>query len=80
MDQPRDKSGPVEPTPLEKEAPMDTRLVEEPDRITGISVANTGCVHRRLIDDVRTGSGMPTGKVRCLECGTIFDDPHRSVD
>lgn len=80
MDQSRDESGPVESTPLETEAPMDTQLVQEPDRITEIFVANTGCVHRRLIDDVRTRSGKPTGKVRCLECGVIFDDPHRTVD
>jgi hypothetical protein len=80
MDQPLDMSGPVEPTPLEKEAPMDTQLVRAADPLTGISHSNTGCAHQRLIDDVRTRSGMPTGKVRCLECGTIFDDPHRSVD
>lgn len=55
---------------------MNTQLVQEPDRITGISVANTGCAHRRLIDDVRAISGHPTGKVRCLECGAIFDDPY----
>jgi hypothetical protein len=79
MDQPRDESGSVEPTPLETEAPMDSQLIQVPDRITEISVVNTGCVHRRLIDDVRTRNGQPTGKVRCLECGTIFDDPHRSV-
>ena len=78
MDQFRDESEPAEPIPLpvETEAHMDTQLVQGPDRITGISVANTGCVHRRLIDDVRTRSGKPTGKVRCLECGTIFDDPY----
>lgn len=80
MHQPRDESDPVKPTPLETEALMDTPLVQEPDRITGISVANTGCAHQRLIDDVRTRSGHPTGKVRCLECGVIFDDPYRSVD
>lgn len=76
MNQPRDESGPIEPSPLSTEAPVDTPLVHEPDRITGVAVVNTGCVHRRLIDDVRTRSGKPTGKVRCLECGTIFDDPY----
>ncbi len=58
---------------------MDTQLVQEPGQITGIAAANTGCVHRRLIDDVRTRSGKPTGKVRCLECGTIFDDPYHKA-
>jgi len=34
------------------------------------------CAHRRLIDDVLTKTGTRTGKVRCLECGTIFEDPY----
>ena len=55
---------------------MDTHLVQEPDRITDISVSITGCAHQRLIDDVRTRGGKLTGKVRCLECGVIFDDPY----
>ena len=79
MDQLRDELGPAEPTPLETEAPMDSQLIQEPDRITGSSVASTGCSHRRLIDDVRTRSDHPTGKVRCLECGTIFDDPYHKA-
>lgn len=33
------------------------------------------CVHGRVIDDVV--EKHQTGQVRCLECGTIFDDPHR---
>lgn len=32
------------------------------------------CVHGRLIDDVLTGTGQRSGKVRCLECGAQFDD------
>jgi hypothetical protein len=80
MDQPRDESGPVEPTPLETEAPMDSQLIQESDRIGEISASSKSCTHQRLIDDVRTRNGNPTGKVRCLECGVIFDDPHRSVD
>lgn len=80
MDHPRDESEPAEPPPLDTEAPMDSQLIQEPHRNTGISVANTGCAHQRLIDDVRTRSGKPTGKVRCLECGMIFDDPYRNAD
>lgn len=80
MHQSRDESGPAEPTPIETEALMDTQLVREPDPITRISHVNTRCAHQRLIDDVRTSSGNPTGKVRCLECGVIFNDPHRTVD
>ena len=55
---------------------MDTQLIQGIDRIEEISALTTGCTHQRLIDDVRTRSGKPTGKVRCLECGTIFDDPY----
>ncbi len=79
MHQPRDESDPVKPTPLETEALMDTQLVREADLITGIATSTTGCNHQRLIDDVRTRSGNPTGKVRCLECGVIFDDPYRKA-
>lgn len=35
------------------------------------------CAHGRIIDRVLTRGDKPTGQVRCLECGTIFDDPHR---
>jgi hypothetical protein len=80
MDNPRDESGDVESTPLRMEAPMETRAVREIGHETGIPYSTTLCVHQRLIDDVRTRSGKPTGKVRCLECGTVFDDPHRSLD
>jgi hypothetical protein len=34
------------------------------------------CLHRRLIDDVLTKDGERTGKVRCIECGTVFDYPY----
>lgn len=80
MDNPQEESGDVESTPLSMEAPMDTQTVQEIGHETGISYPKTFCVHQRLIDDVRTRSGKPTGRVRCLECGTIFDDPHRSLD
>ena len=33
------------------------------------------CTHSRLIDDVLTLQGRKSGKVRCLECGAVFDDP-----
>ena len=80
MDNTREKSEDVESMHREMEAPMDTQAVQEIGYETGIPNSNTLCVHQRLIDDVRTRSGRPTGKVRCLECGTIFDDPHRSLD
>jgi hypothetical protein len=33
------------------------------------------CLHRRLIDEVLTADGKPTGQVRCLECCLVFEDP-----
>lgn len=80
MDKSRNESGDIESTPLEMEAPMNTQMVQEIGHATEIPLSKTLCVHQRLIDDLRTRSGKPTGKVRCLECGTIFDDPHRSQD
>lgn len=38
--------------------------------------ASRDCSHGRLIEDVLTGSGKRTGKVRCLECGAKFEDPY----
>jgi hypothetical protein len=80
MDESRDESEDLESTPLEMEAPMSTHMVQEIGQDTEIPPLKTFCAHQRLIDDVRTKSGTPTGKVRCLECGTLFDDPHRSLD
>jgi len=34
------------------------------------------CSHRRLIDNVFSEDGTATDKVRCVECGAVFDDSH----
>ncbi|HBR50547.1 MAG TPA: hypothetical protein DEA71_10720 [Nitrospira sp.] len=34
------------------------------------------CSHSRAIDDVLTRGKKRSGKVRCLECQAIFDDPY----
>ena len=36
------------------------------------------CAHGRLIDAILNEHGIPTGKARCLECGTVIDDPHHA--
>lgn len=41
-------------------------------------VSEQSCAHGRLIDEVRTRGGKRTGKVRCLECQAILDDPYSS--
>lgn len=40
-----------------------------------IAIATRFCTHSRIIDDVLTPEGRKSGKVRCLECGVVFDDP-----
>lgn len=35
------------------------------------------CTHGRAIDDVLTRGKKRSGKVRCLECQAIFDDPYQ---
>ncbi|MBK9308217.1 MAG: hypothetical protein IPM58_14320 [Nitrospira sp.] len=42
-------------------------------------LSKQGCVHGRLIDEVRTRGGKRTGKVRCLECQAIIDDPYQGM-
>jgi hypothetical protein len=81
---PRDKSHDwsedLESTPLGTEALVETPIVQDIGHGTEILPSKTLCAHQRLIDDVRTRSGKPSGKVRCLECGTVFDDPHRNTN
>ena len=55
------------------EAPMEPQTVESTTRI----LSPKPCAHSRVIDNVLTRGGKPTGQVRCLECGTILDDPCR---
>ena len=59
-----------------------TREMEVPADIPTASECShsdsaTSCAHSRLIDDVLTRNGKRTGKVRCCECKTIFDDPYQ---
>lgn len=42
--------------------------------------AITLCTHSRMVDDVVTKNKKRTGKVRCLECGAIIDDPYQGLN
>ena len=53
--------------------PVTEPIIDQP--VNHTTIAN-GCTHSRIIDDVLTRSKKRTGKVRCLECGAIFDDPY----
>ncbi|MFY4730899.1 hypothetical protein [Nitrospira sp. BLG_2] len=44
---------------------------------TRVGLGEATCTHRRIIEDILTKGGKRTGKVRCLECRAIFDDPYR---
>ena len=50
---------------------METETVEKSRQATPVT-----CVHGRLIENVPAKHRRQPGKVRCLECGAIFDDPH----
>lgn len=59
---------------------MENELPHQPVQKSDGANANSFCAHGRLIDDVRAAGGKRTGKVRCFECGTIFDDPYQGFE
>jgi hypothetical protein len=59
----------------EMEMPADIQTTSESSH----SESAASCAHSRLIDDVLTRNGRRTGKVRCLECRTIFADPYQGL-
>jgi hypothetical protein len=77
MENPRQVLGDEHSTLEAAEVPMETQLIQETGLNFGKAPSNACCTHQRLIDDILTGGGKRTGKVRCLECGTIFDDPYQ---
>lgn len=79
MEKPQQGSGDDHSTPEEAEVSMETQMIQETGRKSSGTTASACCTHQRLIDDVLTRGGKRTGKVRCLECGTIFDDPYQGL-
>lgn len=77
MEKPQHVSGDEPSTPEEAEVSMEPRMIQGTGRKSSRTISNACCAHQRLIDDVLTKGGKRTGKVRCLECGTIFDDPYQ---
>lgn len=76
MEQPQQGSEDKNSTLDAAEVSMEPQMIQETSRNSGRTAAKAGCAHQRLIDDVLTRGRKQTGKVRCLECGTIFDDPY----
>ncbi len=77
MDNSQQVSGDEHSTLEAAEVPMETQLIQETGQKSNRVGSNGCCTHQRLIDDVLTKGGKRTGKVRCLECGIIFDDPYQ---
>ena len=61
------------------EVSTETKMIQETGRNSSRPASNVCCTHQRMIDDVLTRGGRPTGKVRCLECEAIFDDPYKRL-
>ena len=59
--------------------PINSHMETQTRQIPGDAAPTTICVHGRVIDDVLTKMKKRTGQVRCLECGTIFDDPYQGL-
>ncbi|MBX3324867.1 MAG: hypothetical protein KF682_03110 [Nitrospira sp.] len=63
----------------EAEVSMEAHMIQETGWRPSSTTSHAFCTHQRVIDDVLTKGGKRTGKVRCLECGTIFDDPYMGL-
>jgi hypothetical protein len=70
-------SGDEHSTLEDAEVSMETPMMQETGLNFDEATSKVCCTHQRLIDDVLTKSGKRTGKVRCLECSAIFDDPYQ---
>ncbi|MDH4083283.1 MAG: hypothetical protein OEV99_06465 [Nitrospira sp.] len=77
MDESQQVPGDEHSTLEEAEVSMETHMIQETGRKSSETTSNACCTHQRLIDNILTRGGKRTGKVRCLECGTIFDDPYQ---
>ncbi len=66
----------LSPTQL-TEDPMESIAEPVMVQLASRTTPTNPCIHGRAIDDVRTKGKKRTGKVRCLECGAIFDDPYQ---
>lgn len=65
--------------PHKGEDPMETQEEVLKAQPASVDVPKSTCAHSRLIDDVRTSGGKRTGKVRCLECFAVFNDPYEGL-
>lgn len=58
---------------------MHRQAIRNAEAETGFVSEEAACAHQRVIDDILTKSGKRTGKVRCLECNAVIDDPYRGL-
>lgn len=64
-------------TPHLEEDTMGLMMEPLPVQLLSHPILTNPCTHSRAIDDALTRGKKRTGKVRCLECGVIFDDPYQ---
>lgn len=64
-------------TPHLAEDTMEPMMEPMPIQPLSYPIQASPCAHSRAIDDVLTRNRKRTGKVRCLECGAVFDDPYQ---
>lgn len=57
-----------------------TNLQATNKQVTNKDGVITVCTHSRMVDNVLTRSKKRTGKVRCLECGAVVDDPYQELN
>jgi hypothetical protein len=64
---------------MDVEVFMETPIIQEIGQPPHKTSSGSFCVHQRIIEGVLTRGGKRSGKVRCLECGAIFDDPYKGM-
>ena len=79
MEQRNNTAGKADSMSRQREVPMDSQVESQTLQPTSRIEPATPCAHSRLIEEVLTRSGKQTGKDRCLECGTTFDDPYHGL-
>lgn len=57
--------------------PIKTHAIQDTGAETRLGLEEATWLPSAYLDDILTKGGKRTGKVRCLECRAIFDDPYK---
>lgn len=77
MEKENDVSAADMSTPCLKEDAMELTMESATVQPASRTTPTNPCTHSRAIDDVLTRGKKRTGKVRCLECQAVIDDPYK---